>query len=139
MIDFSISIRTLGTAGEKYEKCIRAIAQQTILPKEIIVVIDDKAKIAGLYKCGLERFVVSRRGMVWQRLVGIKENTSDWLMLLDDDVAFPPDFAEKCFALADRKRTQVVATVSVSADKEDEVMNGQFTPPNLLKYQNTKL
>lgn len=135
MIDYSVSIRTLGTAGVMYEKCIQSIAQQTIRPKEIIVVIDDKDKITNLYKCGLERFVISRRGMVQQRVVGVNENTSDWLMLLDDDVAFPPDFAERCFALADRKRAQIVAVVSLSADKEDEVMNGIIPPPILLKYQ----
>lgn len=128
IIDYSVSIRTLGNAGVMYERCIQSIAQQTIQPKEIIVVIDDKDKITNLYKCGLERFIVSRRGMIQQRVAGINNNTSDWLMLLDDDVAFPPDFAERCFALADRKQTQVVATVSVSADKEDEVMNGLFTP-----------
>lgn len=143
MIDYSVSIRTLGTAGEKYAKCIRAIAQQTIRPKEIIVVINDKDKIKGLYKCGLERFVISPRGMVKQRIVGIEENTSDWLMLLDDDVTFPSDFAEKCFALADRCRTQVVATISLLADKEEEVMNGyyKFIPqfikiPKLKRYIN---
>ena len=49
-IDYSVAIRTLGNAGEKYVRTIKSIAQQSVPPKEIIVVIDDESKIPALYK-----------------------------------------------------------------------------------------
>ena len=38
-MEYSICIRTLGTAGEKYERLIKSINNLNIKPKEVIVVI----------------------------------------------------------------------------------------------------
>lgn len=115
-LDYSVGIRTLGTAGEKYKTTIQAIKNQTVKPKEIIVVIDDKSKIDSLYQCGLERFVVRPRGMVRQRIDCIKENSSDWLLLLDDDVSFGENFVEKMFETSLLTQTFVVEPVVKDVD-----------------------
>ena len=110
-IDYSVAIRTLGNAGEKYVRTIKSIAQQSVPPKEIIVVIDDESKIHALYKCGMERFVVKPRGMVRQRIYGIEENRSEWLLLLDDDVEFGPDFVASMCGTAVKSKADVVIPV----------------------------
>lgn len=61
MLNYSVTIRTLGKSGDKYVQTIKSIEAQNIKPKEIIVIIDDEKQISRLYKCGLERFVIKPR------------------------------------------------------------------------------
>ena len=37
--EYSVVIRTLGTSGEKFEQLLKSVEQQTISPKEVLVVI----------------------------------------------------------------------------------------------------
>lgn len=111
MLNYSVTIRTLGKAGDKYVQTIKSIEAQNIKPKEIIVIIDDEKQISQLYKCGLERFVVKPRGMVKQRLFGIAENKSDWLLMLDDDVKFGPLFVNHLYDTAIKAKSDVVIPI----------------------------
>lgn len=95
MFDYSIVIRTLGNTGEKYHRMLQAISRQTVPPKEIIVVIPEGYPLD--HTLGTERVIRSEKGMVTQRAVGIAEAKSDYLLVLDDDLNFPPDFAEKLY------------------------------------------
>ena len=38
-MEYSVVIRTLGTAGEKYQQTLNSITSQTIKAKEIIIVL----------------------------------------------------------------------------------------------------
>lgn len=90
---YSIVIRTLGNTGEKYRRMLDAISRQTVAPKEVLVVIPHGYELD--HQLGTERIVRSEKGMVTQRVVGIQEATGDCLLVLDDDLDFPADFAEK--------------------------------------------
>lgn len=91
--DYSIVIRTLGNTGDKYLRMLKAIDRQTVKPLEVIVVIPEGYEID--HTLGYERIIRSEKGMVTQRAVGIAEAKGEYLLVLDDDLDFPPDFAEK--------------------------------------------
>ena len=37
IMEYSVVIRTLGTAGEKYQQLLNSLKDQTVLPKKILV------------------------------------------------------------------------------------------------------
>ena len=92
---YSIVIRTLGNTGEKYLRMLQAIERQTVKPCEIVVVIPEGYPLD--HSLGNERIIRSKKGMVTQRAVGMAEAKGDYLLVLDDDLDFPPDFAEKMY------------------------------------------
>ena len=69
-IDYSVIIRTLGTAGEKYENLLKSISALEPQPKEIIVVLPEGYDLPK-EQLGWERFLFSPKGMVSQRVYGI--------------------------------------------------------------------
>lgn len=93
--NYSVIIRTLGNTGEKYLKTLQAVAAQTVDPLEVIVVIPHGYELD--HRLGFERIVRSDKGMVTQRVVGIDEAKGDYLLVMDDDIDLPPDFAEKMY------------------------------------------
>lgn len=94
--DYSIYIRSLGYGGEKYKKLLSSIASQTIKPKKVVIVLPygcNRPK----EKLGYEKFEYCERGMLKQRIYAIDNADTDYVLLLDDDVEFAPDFVEKEF------------------------------------------
>lgn len=96
MFNYSIVIRTLGNTGEKYLQMLRAIERQTVKPCEVVVVIPEGYMPD--HQLGNERIIHSDKGMVTQRAVGIMEAKGEYLLVLDDDLDFPPNFAEQMHA-----------------------------------------
>ena len=96
MFNYSIVIRTLGNTGEKYLQMLRAIERQTVKPCEVVVVIPEGYMLD--HQLGNERIIHSDKGMVTQRAVGIMEAKGEYLLVLDDDLDFPPNFAEQMHA-----------------------------------------
>lgn len=94
MIDYSVAIRTLGTAGEKYRKLMDSVAALIPRPKEVIVVLP-KGNSAPEYQIGCEKFVYSPRGMIIQRLAALDYITAEYVLFCDDDVEFQSDFVQK--------------------------------------------
>ncbi len=95
MFNYSIVIRTLGNTGEKYLQMLQAIEQQTVKPCEIVVVVPEDHEPD--HQLGIERIIHSAKGMVTQRAVGIAEAVGDYLLVLDDDLDFPNNFAEQLY------------------------------------------
>ena len=93
-MEYSICIRTLGTAGDKYIKLLDSIKNLTIQPKEVLIVIPHGYKVPS-YSIGIEKIVRSDKGMLLQRIVGYEEASSEYVLLLDDDVEFEPGLIEK--------------------------------------------
>lgn len=91
---YSIAIRTLGTAGEKYKKLLDSIAKLSIQPEKIIVVLPEGYDLPE-YKLGSEEFVYSQKGMIVQRLKALEYITSDLTLFCDDDVELEKNFIEK--------------------------------------------
>ncbi|MBQ8427628.1 MAG: glycosyltransferase [Clostridia bacterium] len=93
-MEYSIVIRTVGKAGEKYQRLLDSIKNLTLQPKEIIVVLPEGYALPP-EKLGYEKFVFSKRGMLEQRIYGGEIAESEYLLFLDDDVEFEPDFIQK--------------------------------------------
>ncbi|GAB1722289.1 MAG: glycosyltransferase [Nitrospira sp. CR1.1] len=84
----SVVIPTLGR--ETLALCQAALAKQTRLPDEVIVVIDR-----------------DRRGVAWGRNEGIARATGDLIAFADDDGIPPPDWLERLVGALDRYEAAV--------------------------------
>lgn len=91
---YSVAIRTLGQAGEKYQQELDSLNNQTIKPEKIVVYLAeryDKPKET----IGWEEIVYVKKGMVAQRALQYTEIETPYILLLDDDVFIPRDGVEK--------------------------------------------
>jgi len=95
-IDYSVVIRTLGTAGEKYQKLLSCIEKLEPKPKEVIVVLPEGYEKPA-DQLGWEKFYFSPKGMVIQRSYGINAATTKYALVCDDDVCFDSDFVQKLY------------------------------------------
>lgn len=93
-IEYSIVIRTIGKAGEIYQTMLSCIERLEPQPREVIVVLPEGYDLPQ-EKLGFEKFVFSPKGMVEQRIYGIERCTSEYVLVCDDDLAFPEDFVRK--------------------------------------------
>lgn len=91
---YSVAIRTLGTAGEKYIKLMKSIEKLTIQPEKIVVVLPVGYNPPE-YKIGKEEYVFSSKGMIIQRLKALDHIISDFILFCDDDVELEAEFIEK--------------------------------------------
>ena len=91
---YSIAIRTLGTAGEKFHKELESICTQTVQPERVVIYIAEGYKRPN-FTIGKEEYVWVTKGMMSQRVLPYDEITSDCILMLDDDVLLAPDSAEK--------------------------------------------
>ena len=95
-MEYSVAIRTLGTAGEKYQKLLFSLERQTLRPHSIIVYIAEGYPIPE-ETIGIERYVYVKKGMVAQRALQYDEVTTEYLLLLDDDLELQDDTVERMF------------------------------------------
>jgi len=111
LLSYSIAIRTLGTAGDKFRRELESIAAQTIQPEKVVVYIAEGYERPG-FTVGKEEYVWVRKGMMAQRVLRYDEMTSDCILMLDDDVLLAPDSAEKMLkAMADHNADCIGADV----------------------------
>lgn len=92
--EYSVAIRTLGTAGDKYVKLLNSIKNSKIQPKKIFVVLPFGYSLPE-YQLGTETFVFAEKGMVSQRLKPLEVIETEYVLFCDDDVEFDSDFVEK--------------------------------------------
>ena len=95
-IDYSVIIRTLGKANEKYLLLLQSISRLIPQPKEVIVVLPEGYDLPE-QRLGCEKFYFSPKGMVAQRTYGLKMCKTEYALFCDDDVNFPEDFVSKLF------------------------------------------
>lgn len=94
--EYCAAIRTLGTAGEKYQTLLDSLVSQTHPPKRIIVYLAEgyeKPKES----VGVEQIVYVKKGMVAQRALPYVDVDTEWMLLLDDDVSIESWGVEKMF------------------------------------------
>lgn len=96
MIDYSVIIRTTGKAGEKYKSLLNSIDGLIPRPKEIIVVLPEGYELP-VEQLGWETFYFSPKGMVVQRMCGIKICKTQYALITDDDISFESDFVQKLY------------------------------------------
>lgn len=94
LYSYSIAIRTLGTAGEKYTKLLNSIRRLPFKPEQVIVVLPEGYD-PPQERLGNEQFVFCEKSMVQQRIEALKYIESEYTLFLDDDIEFEPDFVEK--------------------------------------------
>lgn len=94
--DYCVAIRTLGTAGEKYQTLLDSLVVQTLPPKKILVYIPHGYP-APKETVGVEQLVRCEKGMVAQRSLPFDEVDTNYILFCDDDLFFPPDYVERLF------------------------------------------
>lgn len=94
MLTYSIAIRTLGTAGEKFQKELLSITRQTIKPQRVMVYIAEGYDRPD-FTVGDEEYVWVPKGMVAQRVLSYDDIESDCILMLDDDLELSDDCAEQ--------------------------------------------
>lgn len=108
MKKYTAVIRTLGTAGEKYQQELDSLMTQTMPPQEIIVYIAEGYPIPK-ETCGKEKYVYVKKGMVAQRALPYDEVKTEWILFLDDDVYLPSNGVEKLFEAVEKNGADVVS------------------------------
>ena len=110
MVEFEYTavIRTLGTAGEKYQQLLDSLQAQTIAPQAIIVYIAVGYPLPK-ETIGTERYVRVKKGMVAQRALPYDEVETEWMLFLDDDVYLPPQAVETLYGQLQEKGADVIS------------------------------
>ncbi len=93
-LSYCIAIRTLGKAGEKYQKELDSLVKQTIPPKKILVYLAEGYE-RPKETVGVEEIIYCPKGMVSQRARDYKEVDTPYVLMLDDDVYLPPTAVEQ--------------------------------------------
>lgn len=94
MSEYSIAIRTIGKAGEKYKKLLNSINASKHRPQKVVVVLPEGYELPE-DRLGYEEFVYCPKSMIGQRLEALKYIDSEYTLFLDDDISFDPDFVDK--------------------------------------------
>lgn len=95
-MEYTVAIRTLGKAGEKYQFLLDSLVKQTIKPTKILVYIAEGYPIPK-ETVGIEEYVYVKKGMVAQRALDYKEINSEFILFLDDDLQLGEDAVEKMY------------------------------------------
>ncbi len=91
---YAIAIRTIGKAGDKYQKLLDSIRNSRILPEKVIVVLPEGYALPR-ERLGWETFVYAPKSMIIQRIEALKHIDSPYTLFLDDDIEFDSGFVEK--------------------------------------------
>ena len=106
--DYCVAIRTLGTAGEKYQKLLDSIKEQTIQPKHIFVYIAEGYALPK-ETIDIEEYIRTPKGMITQRSQPFDEIDTEYVLFCDDDLYLPPDCVERMFEGLEKKNGDCIA------------------------------
>ena len=90
---YTISIRTVGKGGSKYQSLLDSIDKLNIRPDEVHIILPNGYEPPS-EKLGYEEFLYCEKGMMKQRIAGAKFAKNDYILFLDDDVSFESDLIE---------------------------------------------
>lgn len=134
--DYSVAIRTLGTAGEKYQTLLDSLKAQTMPPKKILVYIPFNYP-APKETIGIEQIVRCEKGMVAQRSLPFDEVNTEYILCLDDDLYLPPTLVEELFVSLIENQGDCISPdmVNCGASKKDRILSfmHSFTLPHFSK------
>lgn len=105
---YSVAIRTLGTAGTKYQTLLDSLSYQTMKPEKIIVYIAEGYSIPK-ETIGREEYVFVKKGMLAQRALDYKEVDSEFILFMDDDIVLEPTTVEEMFVELESKNADAIA------------------------------
>lgn len=107
-MEYSVAIRTLGTAGEKYQRLLESLERQTVPPEQIVVYIAEGYPVPE-ETIGKEQYVYVKKGMVAQRALRYDEIDTEYILFLDDDLVLGPDTVESMYEAMVQSGADVVA------------------------------
>lgn len=107
-MEYTAVIRTLGTAGEKYQTLLDSLNRQTIQPSKILVYIAEGYAIPK-ETIGKEQYIYVKKGMVAQRALPYKEVDTEFILFLDDDLFLPDNFVEKMFVFLKKNHADIIS------------------------------
>lgn len=93
---YTVAIRTLGKAGDKYLRTLKSIDRQLIEPENIFVCIPHGYALPN-ETIGREQYIRCDKGMIAQRALDFDEITSEYILFLDDDLEFDEYFVQNLF------------------------------------------
>lgn len=108
IFSYSVVIRTLGTAGYKYQQLLNSLDKQTIQPEKILVYIAEGFPLPK-ETIGKEEYVYVKKGMVAQRALDYKEVRSKYILFLDDDVFLPENSVELLYKYLLENKADVIS------------------------------
>ena len=92
---YSVAIRTVGKAGDKFIQELESLHTQTIKPSHIYVHLAhgfERPK----EQVGMEEYIDTPKGLVHQRAAANMVE-DEYVLIIDDDVYFPKDAVEKMY------------------------------------------
>lgn len=107
-ISYSVAIRTLGQAKEKYQALLDSLLKQSWPPAKIIVYIAEGYELPK-ETVFQEQYVYVKKGMVAQRALQYDEIGTDYILFLDDDVYLPPDSVELLFRQMNENDADIIS------------------------------
>lgn len=107
-MNYTAVIRTLGTAGEKYQTLLDSLNKQTIQPSKILVYIAEGYPIPK-ETIGKEQYIYVKKGMVSQRALPYTEVNTEYILFLDDDLSFPENTVERMMSLLQQEHADVIS------------------------------
>lgn len=106
--NYTAVIRTLGTAGDKYQTLLDSLNKQTIQPSKILVYIAEGYSIPK-ETIGKEQYIYVKKGMVAQRALPYDEVDTEYILFLDDDLSFPENTVERMIELLLQEHADVIS------------------------------
>lgn len=107
-MEYTAVIRTLGTAGEKFQILLNSLNRQTIQPSKILVYIADGYPIPK-ETIGKEQYIYVKKGMVVQRALPYHEVDTEFILFLDDDVYLPESAVEQLYRYLTERNADVIS------------------------------
>lgn len=107
-MEYTAVIRTLGTAGEKFQILLDSLNRQTIQPSKILVYIAEEYAIPK-ETIGKEQYIYVKKGMVAQRALFYHEVNTEFILFLDDDLYLPDNFVEKMYFFLEKNHADVIS------------------------------
>ena len=108
MFSYSVAIRTLGKAGEKYLTTLKSVASQTVPPTSINVYIPNEYDLPK-ETIGKEKYYRCKKGMIAQRALQYEEIKDEWILFLDDDMYLPPDFIQRALKFINKNNPDSIS------------------------------
>lgn len=105
---YTVAIRTLGTAGEKFQILLDSLNRQTVQPSKILVYIAEGYAIPK-ETIGKEQYIYVKKGMVAQRALSYHEVNTEFILFLDDDLYLPDNFVEKMYFFLEKNHADVIS------------------------------
>ena len=115
-MDYTVVIRTLGTAGMLYQRTLNSILEQSVKPQAVIIYIAKGYPIP-IETIGIEQYIYVKKGMVAQRALMYNEVKTEFILFLDDVVYLPPTGVETLYYEMIEDKAQVISPCTFSNHK----------------------